>query len=35
MFTAKLGWHEPQLLWGGCGTWGWVARPKLALTKEF
>ena len=35
VFTATLGWHEPQLLWEGCGTWGWVARPKLALTKEF
>lgn len=35
MFTERPGWHEPQLLWEGCSTWGWVARPKLALTKEF
>lgn len=35
VFKERPGWHEPQLLWEGCGTWGWVAVPKLALTQEF
>lgn len=34
VFTKRPGWQEPRVLWEGCGTWGWVARPKLALTKE-